>query len=145
MYLAAPITASIVAEKAGFDAETDADGGVKLLVGEETLAITVVILEKQVLVVAVEYAVIQFDDGIIVEPPAFAFDQRDSRTKPLIARGKRGANLIDAAVIEDILILHAVDYGYPELAVHRNLRVNHDTAAERHAVPRTGGYAVTAV
>ena len=117
----------------------------KLLVGEKTLAIAVIILEEEILVVALENAIVELDDGVIVEPPALALDQRHGRAKPLVARGKRGAYLIDAAIVEYVLVLHAVDYRYPEFAVHRDLRVDHDASAERDTVPRARGGAVAAV
>ena len=135
----------IVTEQAWLYAEADADGGVKLLVGKKPLAITVVILEEEILVIALENAIVEFDDSIVVEPPALAFDQRHGRAESLIARGERGAYLIDAAIVENILVFHTVDNGYPELAVHRDLRVNHDASAERYTVPRARGGAVAAV
>jgi len=39
---------------------------VKLLVGEKPLAIAVIILEEEILVVTLEDAIIELDDGVIV-------------------------------------------------------------------------------
>ena len=38
----------------------------KLLVGEKTLAIAVIILEEEILVVSLENAIVELDDGVIV-------------------------------------------------------------------------------
>ena len=48
---------SVVGEQAGLDDDAHAEHGVKFLVGEHSLAVTIVILQEQALVVAAEEAV----------------------------------------------------------------------------------------
>ena len=79
---------SIVAEQARLDAETDTHGRVKLLERQQALAVTVVILQEQILIIALEDAVIKLYNGVIIEFPPLTLDQRDSRTETLVERSE---------------------------------------------------------
>lgn len=108
----------------------------ELLVVEEAFAIAVVVLEEQVLVVAAEEAVVEFDDGVVVERPAFAFHEGDGGAEATVGGEVGGAYLIYAAVVEDVFVFGAVNDGYPEFAVNDEVGIDHDTASETYFVPR---------
>lgn len=57
----------VVAEDAGLDDDADAEHGVELFVVEQAFAVAVVVLEEEVLVVALEEAIVELDDGVVVE------------------------------------------------------------------------------
>ena len=72
------LTALVLAEPLGLDDEPDTDGGMKFTVGEQTFSVAVVILDEEILIVAREDAVVEFNGGVVVQIPAFALDEIDS-------------------------------------------------------------------
>lgn len=65
----------IVAEQTGLDNDAYTGGGMKLLVVQKPLAITVIILQEQILIVALEQTVAEFNGGVIIQLPASTFGQ----------------------------------------------------------------------
>lgn len=128
-------SASIVAEKAGFDDEADAEHGVEFLVGEEAFAVAVVVLQEEELVVAFEDAVVELDGGVVVKLPSFAFDEVYGQSEAPVLGVETGSNLIDAAVVENVLVLDSVDDRNPNLSVYHYLWIDHDASSHTDLVP----------
>ena len=53
--------------------------------------------------------------------------------------------MVDAAVVEDVFVVHAVDDGNPHFAVNHEIRVDEDVAGKRNLVPAAGIHAVASV
>ena len=103
------------------------------------------VVHEQELVVALPQPVAQLDDAVVVQIPATALDERDAQVEAAVGAKHLQANLIDAAVVEDVLVVHAVDNRNPELSVDHEHGVDHDVGAERNLVPRARGVLVAAV
>ena len=117
----------------------------ELLVGEEPFAVTVVVLEEEILVVAFEDAVIELEDGVVVELPTFTFHQSDGASPSAVLRHEACAHLVDAGVVEDVAVLGAVDNRQPELSMDHYLWVDHDASSEADFVPGARGCSVASV
>lgn len=125
----------VIAEQFRLDDEADADGRMEFLVGKEAFAIAVVVLDEEVLVVAGEDAVVEFNRSVVVQLPAFAFDKVDGESPSAVGRGHGRPDLIYAAIVEDVAVLRAVDDGYPRFGVDEQLRINHEASGDADAVP----------
>lgn len=106
----------------------------EFVVLEETLAVTVVILHEEKLVVALEDAVTEFDDGVVVGLPTLALDE-GHRDIESLGGCHRQSELVDTAVGEYVLVVHTVDDRYPEFRVDREARIKYYVASERDLVP----------
>ena len=139
------INGSVVGEDAGLDDDAYAKHVVEFLVFEESFAIPVVLLGEQILVLAFEETIVQFDNGIVVERPPAPLHQNDSRAKTPVCGKELRTHLIYARIVENVAVFPAIDYGNPEFAVDHEVGVDHNTSSEGNFVPRAGLYAVASV
>lgn len=124
-----------IAEQLGLYDKSHPEHGMKFLEGKEPLSVAVVVLQEEVLVVAGKYAVVELDNGVVVHLPAPALDKCHSQAEALVERSERCAKLVYATIVEYILVLHAVDDRYPELAVDHDLGVNKYATAKCDTIP----------
>ena len=108
---------SEVAEELGADEQSEPQARMVLVVVEHRLAIAVVVLQHDELVGVVVDAVAQLDDGVEVEVPALALDQRHVEDPLVVHADGLEACLVNAAIPEDVLVVLAVDDGNPELGM----------------------------
>lgn len=134
-----------VAEEGGSDEQADAQAVVELVVVEHALAVAVVPLEHEELVVAFEEAVSDVDDGVEVEVPSLSFDQGDVEDPSSVGRFHLEAGLVDAAVLEDVFVLLAVDECKPVFCVHHDQGVDVGGATDGEFVPAAVGGFVASV
>ena len=80
-----------------------------------------------------------------VEVPSFALDKGDIGHPAPVGGQELSATLENTAVLEDVLVVLAIDDGNPRLGVHYELRVDKRPSAERHLVPAARCLAVAPV
>ena len=102
----------------------------EFVVIQQPFAVAVVILEEEILVIALEQTVVQLDDCIVVELEATAFHQGDAGAEALVGRIERHAGLVYAAIVEDVGVVFAVHERYPEFAVDHKLGIDYYVGAE---------------
>ena len=88
-----------------------------LVIVQHALAVAVVVLQHDELVGVVVDAVPQLHDGVEVQVPPLALDQRHVQ-HPLVVRALGlETGLRNTHIIQDILVVLAVDNRYPEFGV----------------------------
>ena len=116
-----------------------------LFIGEESLAVAGIKLCEKILVALAREAVGAFEYYVVVEYVAFALYQSERCRDLAVYALHLEAELVDAAVVEDVLVVYAVDDGYPVFAEHHEVGVHHHAPSERHFIPRARLFAVAAV
>ena len=106
------------------------------VVVEKAFAIAAIELGEEILIALGGESVGTLDDDVIVENvPARTLDEGDRSGDFAIDRLKLPADLIDAAVAGDILIVYAVDNRNPVFAEYDKLWVDHERTGEAEAIP----------
>ena len=134
-----------IAEKFWLYHESHTQARVKLVVVEQVLSVSVVVLHEKKLIVFLEHSVVELPDGVVAQPPSAAFDERQAKAETLVGGGVGHAGLVDAAVVEDVFVVHAVDDGNPRFAVNHEIRVDEDVAGKRNLVPAARIHTVASV
>lgn len=128
---------SIVGEEGGFDYDAYAELGVEFVVVEQPFAVTVVVLEEEVLVLVVAEFPGELEDCVVVEVPAAAFYKYDRCVPSLVVGDVGCADLIYAAVTEYVIVVFSVDDWDPDFTVDAEVGVDDDVCAESDTVPRS--------
>ena len=134
-----------VAEEPGTDEQTDAQTAVVLVVVEHVLAITVIEMQHQELVVLLADAETDVNNGVATEVPTLTLDTGHIGHPTLVGGEELRTRLENTAVLEDVLVLLAVDNGNPCLGMHHQTRVNKYRAGKRDFVPAARCLTVSAI
>ena len=90
----------------------------ELVVVKKVLSIPVVVLHEYILVRFFMYAPIEFKDGVEIKVPAHALHEGKSPSEFFVGGSDLHAPLADSAIPEDIAVVLAIDYRYPEFGMH---------------------------
>ena len=104
---------SEVAEEGGADKQADAYPGMVLLIVKQALAIAVVVLQHDELVGVMVDAITQLDDGVKIEVPPLALDQRHVEHPLVVGAFGLKTCLIQSAILEDVTVVFTVNNGNP--------------------------------
>jgi len=126
---------SEVAEEGGADKQADAYPGMVLLIVKQALAIAVVVLQHDELVGVMVDAITQLDDGVKIEIPPLALDQRHVEHPLVVGAFGLKTCLIQSAILEDITVILAINNGNPVLGVSHEHRRNVGLSCQRDFVP----------
>ena len=117
----------------------------EFLVGKQSLAVAVVILQEEILVFVGEEAGTQLDDGVEVEVPAAAFGEDDGGSESAVVAQVAAGQLEDAAILEYVAVVAAVDNGYPGFELQLYVVIDGKCTHKRNFVPAARPDAVFSV
>ncbi len=107
----------------------------ELVVVEQSLTVSVVILHENILILITAQSVGKFENCIVVEIPSASFGEDDAPAPATVVREHCRAYLINTAVLQNVFVVDAVDYRNPELTVNHEVGVDNDIGSKRYTVP----------
>lgn len=125
----------IFAEEFRLNDKTNAYAGMETVVIEQILAVAIVILKEEILILIFENTIVQFDDCVPIHVPALSLHQSDGEAHTVVAGGHCDARLIDAGVMQDVLIVFAIDDRNPVFSMNHEVRVKKYVGTKRNSVP----------
>ena len=111
-------------EKAGFDYYSRPQSGPELVIIEEALSISVVILHKKVLIGFFVNTPVELENGVEIEIPANPFDQRQRPSEFFFWCCFCNSTLTVASVFQNVPVVFAVYDRNPEFRVHHQPSVD---------------------